>query len=68
MWGAFSIRQIRRMTMIRFVKKADPQPLPKVVEDKRPAQSQEPAVQEDKKSRAKTPHNPTPQATDDRLI
>ncbi|QND46364.1 hypothetical protein HB780_12020 (plasmid) [Rhizobium lusitanum] len=54
--------------MIRFVKKADPQPLPKDVEDKRPAQNQEPALEGDKKSRAKTPRNPTPPATDDRLI
>lgn len=50
--------------MIRFAKKAEPQPLPKDMEDKQPAQIPEPAVEGDKKSGVKTARARVPRAAD----
>jgi len=55
--------------VIRFAKNADPQPLPKDLEDKSAAQIQGPPEEGDKKSGAKAARGRTPQpADDDRLI
>ncbi|ACM29941.1 hypothetical protein MOV66_30645 [Agrobacterium sp. SHOUNA12C] len=55
--------------MIRFEKKADPKPLPKDVEDKRPDKIHETAVEEPKKSGADGARSRARQPTeDDRLL
>lgn len=50
--------------MIRYVKKVDPQPLPRDREDGRPTPPLEP-VEGDKKSETKTVRGHAPQAADD---
>jgi hypothetical protein len=55
--------------MIRFEKKADPKPLPKDVEDKRPDKIPETATEEPKKSGADGVRSRARQPTeDDRLL